>query len=99
MVPSALHAVALHNGTVITEDHDTNVVSLQVQSHALESAGELNHFSCLHTLETVDTSDTITNGQHTSDLLHICLVLEVGNAIAKDLCQLSWAHLGSGSNC
>mmetsp|Transcript_11960 Transcript_11960/g.27324 ORF Transcript_11960/g.27324 Transcript_11960/m.27324 type:complete len:259 (-) Transcript_11960:371-1147(-) len=32
---SALHAVALHNGTIIAEDHDTNIVRLQVQGHAL----------------------------------------------------------------
>mmetsp|Transcript_74314 Transcript_74314/g.131420 ORF Transcript_74314/g.131420 Transcript_74314/m.131420 type:complete len:269 (+) Transcript_74314:978-1784(+) len=95
---SALHAVTLHDGTVIAKDHDTNVVSLQVQCHALESTGKLNHFSCLHTLEPIDTSNTIAHGQHTANLLHICLVLEVGNALTEDLSELSWAHLGSRSN-
>ena len=38
-----LDSVALLDGTVITEDRDTDVVGLQVQAHAADARGEFNH--------------------------------------------------------
>merc|ERR1711865_238860 len=81
---SALDRVALHNCTVISEHHDTHVVCLQVEGHALQAAGEFHHFTSLHTFEAIDACDAITNAKHTADLLDILLVREVGNAVAED---------------
>ena len=44
----------------------TDVVLLQVESHSLQSGFEFNHLLSLDVTETVDASDTITNGQDTS---------------------------------
>mmetsp|Transcript_34403 Transcript_34403/g.111957 ORF Transcript_34403/g.111957 Transcript_34403/m.111957 type:complete len:320 (+) Transcript_34403:990-1949(+) len=91
----ALHTVALDDGAIVAEDHDTNVVGLQVQCHALQTAGELDHLSGLDALQAVDTGDTVADAEHTSDLLHILLIREVRNALAQDLGELGWADLRS----
>mmetsp|Transcript_34393 Transcript_34393/g.111927 ORF Transcript_34393/g.111927 Transcript_34393/m.111927 type:complete len:322 (+) Transcript_34393:990-1955(+) len=91
----ALNAVALHDGAIVSEHDDTDVVRLQVQRHALQAAGELNHLAGLHTLQPVDASDTIADAEHTADLLHILLVREVRNALGQDLRELGRADLRS----
>mmetsp|Transcript_14062 Transcript_14062/g.32734 ORF Transcript_14062/g.32734 Transcript_14062/m.32734 type:complete len:449 (-) Transcript_14062:207-1553(-) len=56
------HVVTFQNVTIITEDDNTDVVRFQVQSHPAETAGEHNHLSSLNVGETVDTGDTISDG-------------------------------------
>jgi hypothetical protein len=55
--PSLMSAVG-------TEQHDADIVGFQVQGHALDAAWELDHFTGLDVVETVDTGDTVTDGQH-----------------------------------
>mmetsp|Transcript_41067 Transcript_41067/g.105978 ORF Transcript_41067/g.105978 Transcript_41067/m.105978 type:complete len:305 (-) Transcript_41067:70-984(-) len=90
----ALDAVALHNCAIISEHDDTDVVRLQVQCHALQTAGELNHFAGLHTLQPIDAGNSIAHAQHTADLLHVLLVGEVRDALAEYLGELRRADLG-----
>ena len=58
---------------VIAEDDDTDVVRLQVESHALDSAAELNHLSGLHLHESEDTGNTITDRNNSAELFQIVL--------------------------
>ena len=57
----------------LTENDNTDIVGLQVESHALEARAELNHLFGLDVLEAIDTSDTITNGQDTTGLIEVSL--------------------------
>jgi hypothetical protein len=78
--------IAFLDVTIVTEYDNTNVVWLQVQSHTLQTALELNHLFGLDVLETVDTGDTVTNGQdlagfleiNSSGFTHDSLLQEVG---------------------
>mmetsp|Transcript_6368 Transcript_6368/g.13758 ORF Transcript_6368/g.13758 Transcript_6368/m.13758 type:complete len:286 (-) Transcript_6368:64-921(-) len=91
----ALDAVTFDDRTVVSEHDHTHVVGLQVQGHAFQAAGELDHLSGLHALEAVDSRNSVANRQHTTDFLNVRLILEVGNALAKDLGELCGAHFGS----
>jgi hypothetical protein len=52
--------------------------------HYLDTAGELNHLLGLAVLQTVDTGNTISNGQDTAGLLDIDGGVEAVDAVLKD---------------
>jgi hypothetical protein len=58
---------------IVTKDDNTDVVSLQVESHALDSRLELNHLTSLNLGETEDSGDTITDGDDGTELLQVIL--------------------------
>ena len=58
---------------IVTQDDNTDVVSLQVESHALDSRLEFHHLTGLHLGETEDSGDTITDGDNRSEFLEIVL--------------------------
>ena len=66
-----LDDVSLLDELVVTEHDHTDVVGLQVESHALQSGAELHHPLGLDVLEAIDTGDTVTNGQDTASLLEV----------------------------
>lgn len=45
----------------------------------LETAGEFHHLFGLDVLQTIDTSDTITNGEHTANFIQIS-----GGSLSQD---------------
>merc|ERR1740139_1377244 len=73
----AIDGVALLDDTIVTEDDNTNVVVLQVQSHTAQAAVELHHLTRLHLLQPVHTGNAITDGQDFADLLQLDLATEI----------------------
>mmetsp|Transcript_17320 Transcript_17320/g.24659 ORF Transcript_17320/g.24659 Transcript_17320/m.24659 type:complete len:292 (+) Transcript_17320:580-1455(+) len=65
---STLDGVSLKNITIVTEDHNSDVVLLQVKGHTAETAGEDNHLSGLDIGKTVNTGDTVSNGNYRTSL-------------------------------
>jgi len=63
-----LDGVTLKDVTIISEDDNSDVVLLQVQGHTAETAGKDNHLSGLDVGESVDTGDTISDGDDGSGL-------------------------------
>jgi len=59
--------------SIVTQDDNTDVVSLEVKGHTLDAGLELNHLSSLHLSETEHTGNTITNGDDRSELLEVIL--------------------------
>jgi len=57
--------------SIVTQDDNTNVVSLQVESHTLDSRLELNHLTGLDLGETEDSGDTISDGDDGSEFLKV----------------------------
>src|SRR3546814_7227196 len=68
----ALDGVAFLDGRVGAEDHDADIVGLEVQGHALDAAVELDHFARLDVVETVDARDAVADRQHLPDFGHLC---------------------------
>jgi hypothetical protein len=58
----SLDSVSLLDETIVTENGDTDVVGFQVQAHSSDTGRELHHFLGLNVSETVDSSDTISDG-------------------------------------
>merc|ERR1740139_391207 len=67
----SLDDIAFLDFSIVTQNDDTNVVGLQVESHALDSRLELDHLTGLDLGETEDSSDTITDGNDGSEFLKI----------------------------
>jgi hypothetical protein len=58
---------------IVTEDDNTNIISFQVEGHTLDTGAELDHFTGLNLGKTEDTGDTITNRDHSTELLEVVL--------------------------
>jgi len=95
---STLDNVTFLDETVVTENDNTDVVRLQVQGHTLQSRREFNHFFGLHVLQTVDTGNTVTDGEDTTSLLDIKRGRGSKDTLLEDRRDLSSARLRSSSN-
>src|SRR5204863_7691068 len=58
----ALDGLAFLDLTVAAENDDTDVVGLEVQRHAARAVLELDHFTGLDIVQTVDAGDTVADG-------------------------------------
>ena len=59
-----LDGLALLDETIGTEKHNSDLTSLQVQAHTLDTGGELDQLFGLDIGKTVDTGDTVTVHPH-----------------------------------
>src|SRR4030095_11213771 len=73
----ALDGVAFLDRAVVAEDHDADIIGLEVEGHAADAAGELDHLAGLHLVQAVDAGDAVAHRQHGSDLGDISLVAEI----------------------
>merc|ERR1712186_323633 len=89
-----LDDVSLLDELVITEHDNTDVVWLQVESHALQSGAELHHLLGLDVLEAIDTGDTVSNGEHTAGLLQVDSGGGRQDSLLQDGGDLSGSSLG-----
>src|SRR4029077_14756519 len=73
----ALDGLAFLDLAVGAEDHDTDVVGLEVQRHAAGAVLELDHFAGLDVVQPVDAGDAVADGQHLSDFGNLSLLAEI----------------------
>jgi hypothetical protein len=69
---STLDGISFLNETIVSEDGDTNVVGLQVQTHTTDTGRELNHLFSLYIPKTINTSNSVTDSQYTTSLEDVC---------------------------
>eukprot|EP00298_Acanthocystis_sp_HF-20_P012400 c19866_g1_i1.p3 GENE.c19866_g1_i1~~c19866_g1_i1.p3 ORF type:complete len:196 (-),score=-78.51 c19866_g1_i1:160-747(-) len=81
---STLDNIAFLDGSVRAEHDNTDIVVFQIESHTLDSGAELNHLTGLNLIQTVHTSNTITNRQDTSDLIDMEALIEVRNTLLEN---------------
>jgi len=93
---SPLDNIALLDITIVTKDDNTDVVGLQVQSHTLDTAVELDHLLGLDVLETVHTGNTITDGQHLTGLGQVDLGALAEDSLLEEVGELGGALFGVG---
>src|SRR5476651_619041 len=79
-----LDGVAFADRAILAEDHDADVVALEIERHALDAARELDHLAGLDAVETVDARDAVTNGKDLADLGHFGLGAEVGDLLLQN---------------
>ena len=80
----ALDGVAFADRAILAEDHDADVVALEVERHALDAAGELDHLAGLDAVEAVDAGDAVTDGEDLADLGDFGFVAEVGDLLLEN---------------
>jgi hypothetical protein len=67
-VVGALDRVALDDLVPLAEEHDADVVGLEVQGQAGDAVGQLEHLERAAVLEAVDARDAVGHRQHGADL-------------------------------
>ena len=80
----ALDRVAFLDLAVGAEDHDADIVGLEVQRHAANAARELDHFARLDVVETVDAGNSVTDGQHLADFGNLGFLAEILDLIFEN---------------
>ena len=85
--------VAFADLGVGAEDDDADIVGLEVQRHALDAAGELDHLAGLDVVEAVDAGDAVADRQHGADFGDLGVGAEVRDLVADDLGNFSGADV------
>ena len=79
---------------VVAEDHDADVVGLEVQRHAAQAgAGKLHHLAGHAVLQAEHAGDAVTDRQHLAGLGDVGLGVECGDLLLQDLRDLGGADL------
>ena len=92
----ALDDIALVDGGVAAEAHDTDVVVLEVERHALHAGGELDHLAGLNLVQAVDARDAITHGEDATDFVDVQSGVVAGNALLEEGGELLRGDTGGG---
>src|ERR1700738_3362593 len=80
----ALDGLAFLDLAVGAEDHDADVVGLEVQRHAAGPVLELDHLAGLDVVEAVDAGNAVADGQHLSDFANLGLLAEILDLVLED---------------
>ena len=88
----ALDGVAFLDGAVVAEDHDADIVAFEVQRHALDAAGKLDHLAGLHIVEAVDAGDAVADRQHLADFADLGFLAEILD-LALRMAEISAARM------
>src|SRR3546814_7201223 len=84
-------SVAFLDLGVAAEDHDADIVGLEVERHALHAIGEFDHLAGLDIVEAVDAGDAVTDREHGADFADRGVGAEIGDLILDDLADFSGA--------
>ncbi len=68
-----------------TQNGNTDVVHFQVQNHSQNTTGELQKLHGHRVLDTVNTGNTVTDGQNRSGLADVQLFLIILNLLGNNL--------------
>src|SRR5258705_972254 len=80
----ALDGLTFHDLAVGAEDHDADVVGLEVERHAAGAVLELDHRAGLDVVEAVDAGDAVADGQHLPDFGNFSLLPEILDLVLED---------------
>ena len=84
----ALDRVAFLDVTVVAENHDADIVGLEVQRHAAGAVVELDHLAGLNLVQAIGAGDAVTDGQHAADLGDLGFGSKVRNLLFQNVRNL-----------
>src|SRR5262249_18500855 len=73
----ALDGLAFLDLAILAEDHDADVVDLEIERHAAHAVLKLDHLAGLHVVEAIDAGDAVADRQHLADLGDFGLLAEI----------------------
>ena len=80
----ALDGVAFLDGGVGAENHHADIVGFEVQRHALDAAGKLDHLAGLDIVEAIDAGDAVADRQHLADFADLRFGAEILDFALQD---------------
>src|ERR1700704_3000925 len=80
----ALDGLAFLDLAVGAEDHDADIVGLEIERHAAGAVLELDHLAGLDVVEAVDAGNAVADGQHLSDFGNLSLLAEILDLVLED---------------
>ena len=89
----ALHGLAFADLAVGAEDHDADVIGLEVQGHASDTGLELDHLARLDVIEPIDASNAVADRQDLTDFRDFGFVAEVLDLPFQDIGNFSGADI------
>lgn len=89
----SLDWLRLLDGGVRTEQDNTDLASLQVQGHTLDTRRKLNQLTGLDIVQTEDTGDTVTDRQNSTGFVQVGLLRHTSDSLLQDGGNLSWSSL------
>src|SRR5690554_2678565 len=91
--PGALTGLTFGNTKIIAQNNGTDRVLLQVQRHTINATFELNHFPVHHVHQTVNTNDTVGDGNDRSLMAGFGRHVEFFDALLDNFANLGWIQL------
>ena len=80
----ALDGLAFLDLAVVAEDHDADIVGLEIERHAADAVLELDHLAGLHVVEAVDAGDAVADREHLADFGDLGLLAEILDLLLED---------------
>src|SRR5262249_20523817 len=80
----ALDGLAFLDLAVVAEDHDADIVDLEIERHAAHAVLELDHLAGLHVVEPVDPRYAVADREHLADLGDLGLLPEILDLLLQD---------------
>src|SRR5712691_11624461 len=80
----ALDGLAFLDLAVVAEDHDADVVDLEIERHAAHAVRELDHLAGLHVVEAVDARDAVADRKHLADFRDLGFLAEILDLLLED---------------
>ena len=90
---SALDRVAFLDVAVGAKQHHADIVGLEIQRHAANAAGELDHLARLNVVEAVDASDAVPNRQDRTNLGNLGFFAEIRDLVLENGGDFRWANI------
>ena len=69
---------------VLAEDHDADIVGLEIERHAAHAVLELDHLAGLDVVEAVDAGDAVADREHLADFGDLGLLAEILDLLFQD---------------
>src|SRR5262249_24072593 len=80
----ALDGLPFLDLAVLAEDHDADIVGLEIERHAAHAVLELDHLAGLDIVQAVDAGDAVADRKHLADLGDLGLLAEVLDLLLQD---------------
>ncbi|GBF27930.1 hypothetical protein MnTg02_02990 [bacterium MnTg02] len=79
-----LDRIAFLDGAVVPENHDTDIIDLEIEGHAANAAGKFNQFAGLHIVEAVNAGNTVAHRQDLTNFGNLGLFTEILNLLLQN---------------
>src|SRR3984957_7374656 len=89
----ALDRLAFLDVALRAENHDADIVALEIERHAAHAILEFDHLAGLDIVEAIGARDAVADRQHLADFGHLGFIAEIGDFVLENGGNLSGADI------